>query len=72
MTAREYDQGMRVEDIMVPDPYVVKPDAFLGSVALEMARHKYGCALVVDGAGKCIGIFTATDGMRLLAELLNH
>ena len=58
-----------VEEAYTPDPYTTRPDANLVDVAREMARHKYGSALVVDN-GKLIGIFTETDAYRALAEAL--
>ena len=42
----------------------------MDQVAHEMAEHKYGCAIVRQENGKLVGIFTETDGMRVLAELL--
>jgi acetoin utilization protein AcuB len=61
---------MVVEEVMTPDPYTVAPDAPLDAVVEEMAEHKYGCAIVRQENGKLVGIFTETDGMRVLAELL--
>ena len=34
-----------------------------------MAENRYGCAVVVEGA-KVVGVFTVTDGMNALADLL--
>ena len=62
--------SLSVEEVMTPDPYAVLPETDLGSVANEMAKHKYGCAVVQTASGKVVGIFTATDGMRVLAEVL--
>ena len=31
--------------------------------------HKFGCAVVVD-AGKVVGVFTATDALRVKAKLV--
>jgi acetoin utilization protein AcuB len=54
-----------VEDAMSGDVYVVSPDASLFEVAAEMAEHKYGCAVVMDGGGVA-GIFTTVDALRAL------
>lgn len=62
---------LTVEDVMTPDPYTVKAHTSLDSVVLEMAEHKYGCAIVVQDNGKVVGIFTATDGLRVLGEVLH-
>jgi len=60
---------VKVEEAMSQDPFVTSEDAPLKQVAKQMAEHKYGCAVVMDGKS-VIGIFTTTDGMRILAELL--
>jgi acetoin utilization protein AcuB len=61
---------MRVEQAMIPEPYVVTPDASLDHVVSEMAEHRYGCAVIRQENGKVVGIFTATDGLRVLSEQL--
>jgi acetoin utilization protein AcuB len=60
---------MAVEDIMTPDPFTVTPQAPVDIVAAEMAEHKYGCAIVKQDNGATVGIFTAVDGLRCLAEI---
>jgi len=62
---------LTVEDVMTPDPYTVTPDVAIDHVVTEMAEHKYGCAIVRQDNGKVVGIFTTTDGMRVLGEMLN-
>lgn len=61
---------LTVEDVMTPDPYVVVPLTRLDHVVFEMAEHKYGCAVIQQENGKVVGIFTATDGLRVLGEIL--
>jgi acetoin utilization protein AcuB len=63
-------RAMKVEDVMTQVPYLVGPDAPLDEVCREMARHKYGSALVVQNQ-KCVGIFTTVDACRALADLLH-
>lgn len=63
-------EKMKVDDVMTPDPYRVKPEAELDKVISEMVEHRYGCAIVEQSNGKVVGIFTATDGLRVLDELL--
>lgn len=58
-----------VGDFIVGAPYSVAPDASLREVAREMAAHKYGSAVVVDG-GKVVGLFTTTDALRALDAIL--
>lgn len=62
--------SLTVADVMTPDPYTVSPDTALDRVVLEMAEHKYGCAVIRQDNGKVVGIFTTTDGMRVLGETL--
>lgn len=59
-----------VEDVMTQDPYTVTPQTPVDHVVLEMAEHRYGCAVVKQENGKVVGIFTATDGLRVLGEVL--
>jgi acetoin utilization protein AcuB len=59
----------RVQDFALEDAYQVSPQAKLDEVAAELAERKIGSALVIDH-GHLIGIFTTTDAMRALAELL--
>jgi len=60
---------MTVEDAMVPDVYVTSGDASLATVAGEMARRHLGSAIVVTG-GDVVGVFTAVDALRALADAL--
>ena len=57
-----------VEDAMTTDTYAVAPDAPIASVAKHMARHRFGCAVVVE-RDKVAGIFTVTDALRLISAL---
>lgn len=61
---------LTVEEVMTPDPYTTTPQASLSDVVFEMAEHKYGSAIVKQENGKVVGIFTATDGLRVLGETL--
>lgn len=56
-------------EAMVAPVYSVAPDGKVRDVAMHMAQHKYGSAVVVDG-GKVVGIFTAVDGLVGLSMLL--
>ena len=61
---------LSVEDAMVPDVYTISEDAPLETVAAEMARLKLGSAVVVKG-DDVVGVFSAVDGLRALADLLS-
>jgi len=58
-----------VEDAMTQDAYRVSPSAQLLGVVSTMVDKKLGSAVVVQ-RGKVVGVFTTTDAMRLLTELL--
>jgi acetoin utilization protein AcuB len=60
---------LHVDDAMTPHPYHAAPDAPLEEVAAVMADRKLGSALVMEN-GRVVGIFTAVDGLRVLAEIL--
>lgn len=58
-----------VEDAMSQAPWTVEPTTPLIDVAMHMAESKVGSAVVLEH-DKVVGVFTTTDGMRVLAELL--
>lgn len=60
---------MTVEEAMVPDAFVTTSDAPLADVAAEMARRRLGSAVVMSNQD-VIGVFTAVDAMRALADAL--
>lgn len=64
-----FHEELRVRSVCILDAYVVEPDTPLDEVAAAMARRRIGSALVARD-GRLLGIFTATDACRLLAETL--
>lgn len=58
-----------VSDAMSTDVFTAGPDDSLRDVARMMFIHKYGCAVVTEG-DRLLGIFTATDALRYLADAL--
>ena len=58
-----------VEEAMSPEPLTVAADTPLHRAARAMAAHRYGCAVVMEGA-HVQGILTTTDALRALADLL--
>ena len=62
---------LHVEDAMTPDPFTVDTNTSLQNTVMSMAEHKYGCAIIQNNSGHVVGIFTATDGMRLLSKFFN-
>ncbi len=65
------DTRVAVEEAMTREPYFVTPDTPLSQVAGQMAEHKYGCAVVMDGM-RVVGMFTTTDALRALATVLEE
>lgn len=57
-----------VDEAMSQEAFSVRPESTVEEVALEMADHKYGCAVVMEG-GRVVGVFTTTDALCALAEL---
>lgn len=69
-TLRDVDAAkLSVEEAMSSEVYAVSPDAPLDQVVDEMARHKYGCAVIMQNQ-KVVGIFTAVDVCVAFGELL--
>lgn len=57
-------------DIMTPDPLSVTADTLLEDVAHLMSEKKVGSVIVNETDGSFLGIFTATDAMNALIEIL--
>lgn len=62
--------SITVEDAMTPDPYAPSPDTLLVEALRVMIERKIGSAVIMDG-GQVVGIFTSTDAMRALVDLLD-
>jgi acetoin utilization protein AcuB len=58
-----------VQDALVKSPYIVSADTPLEQVSSHMAKHKVDCALVVQGNGALVGIFTEIDALRALTKI---
>lgn len=58
------------EDIMSREPYCVCQSDSLESVVFELSKRKFGSAIVLDVTGKLFGIFTVTDALNALIEVL--
>jgi acetoin utilization protein AcuB len=69
-TLRNVDPAkVAVEEAMTTDVYAVSPRTPLVEVVADMAEHKYGCVVVVEGA-QVAGIFTTVDALRALVSVL--
>ncbi len=60
-----------VREAMNDSPYVVSSGLSLKEVVHEMAKNKYGCVLVKGPKGGVRGIFTTTDALYVLCQLLS-
>jgi acetoin utilization protein AcuB len=69
-TLRDVDPSkVAVEEAMSTEVYAVDPQTPLVDVVAEMAEHKYGCVVVVQGT-QVAGIFTTVDALRALVTML--
>ena len=55
--------------IMSHDPIAVDASSTLDHVAFEMSKRKIGSVIVYQG-GKFLGIFTSTDALNALVEIV--
>lgn len=61
---------VRASDIMATEPLVVSAGTRLDEVAYAMSEKKVGSAIVAEPDGKLLGIFTATDALNALIEIV--
>lgn len=59
-----------VEEAMTADVLTISGRTSLRRVARDMAERKAGSAVVVDAQGRVEGIFTTTDVLKALVDLL--
>jgi CBS domain-containing protein len=68
---REFSCGVaRAADIMSADPFTVVATAPLDEVAYAMSEKKIGSVIVNDEDGQFLGIFTASDALNALIEII--
>lgn len=60
-----------VGDFVLGPPYAIGPDTAVREVARVMMDRKLGSAVVVEGED-VVGLFTTTDALRVLAEVLEQ
>jgi acetoin utilization protein AcuB len=66
-----HPQKMSVNDVCHKDVYTVSPEHSLEDVAREMAKHHYGCAVIIQNS-KLVGIFTMVDVCFALVKILEE
>jgi acetoin utilization protein AcuB len=69
-SASNFDLDLRLEDVMTKDVLTVPPSATLQDVTRRMRARHCGSAIVVDH-DRVVGIFTTTDALDALADLLD-
>jgi hypothetical protein len=63
---------LKVEDVMMAEPYIVRPHTPLGDVTRDMSEQNLPCAVICHENRKVIGIFTAVDALRVLHNTLKR
>lgn len=61
---------VRASDIMAPEPVSVNTGDMLDEVAYTMAKNKIGSVIVLDENQELFGIFTVTDALNALIEIV--
>lgn len=61
---------VRAADIMAENPVAVSASKPLDEVAYIMSANKLGSVIVNDQTGRLLGIFTATDALNALIEII--
>jgi acetoin utilization protein AcuB len=70
LTQHAANPNLTAQDIMTPGPHTITPDLPLDKAAFDLSKYKIGSALVVDSAGDLVGIFTSTDALNALIEVV--
>ncbi|MCC5793670.1 MAG: CBS domain-containing protein [Chromatiales bacterium] len=61
---------VRAGDLMSPEPVTVRASDPLDQVAYRMSELKIGSVIVLEEDGSLYGIFTATDALNALIEVM--
>lgn len=61
---------LEVKEIMTPGPKTVSSTTTLDAVAFEMSSSKVGSLLITDEKGNLSGIFTTSDALNALIEII--
>jgi acetoin utilization protein AcuB len=71
MTLEEDDfTGKKATEVMTTDVYTVNENSTLDEVAFGMSEKKIGSAVVLDEEQNVMGIFTTTDALNALIEII--
>ena len=61
---------LRVKDVMNNSILIAYKNESLGDVAFRLSSEKKGSAIVLDDADELYGIFTTTDALNALVDLM--
>ncbi len=61
---------VKASDLMTPDPITFQENTSIEDVILKMSEKKIGSVLISDKEGELRGIFTVTDALDILLEIL--
>lgn len=67
---KPWSEQMRVKNIMNPSVLMAHINDDLGEVAFRLSKEKKGSAIILDENDDLYGIFTTTDALNALVELL--
>jgi acetoin utilization protein AcuB len=68
---KAWSEHLQVKDIMNTDILFARANDDLGEVAFRLSKEKKGSAIVLDDGGEVYGIFTTTDALNALVEMLS-
>lgn len=68
--ATKVEGDITAGEVMTPNPFTVGPNSTLDEVAYEMSSNKIGSAVVIDDHSNLLGIFTTTDALNALIEIV--
>lgn len=66
----EHQIQVQASDIMATEPVTVASTSTLDQVATLMVERRIGSVIVSDANGERLGIFTASDALKALAEIV--
>lgn len=65
-------EKLSLENVMKRDVFVAQKSSPLSEVVRTMQERKLGSTVVTNGENEVVGIFTVTDALDLLADLLDE
>lgn len=69
---KPWSEHLRVKEIMQTDVLFAYENDSLGEVAFRLSKDKKGSAIILDSDDNLYGIFTTTDALNALVEILDY